>query len=356
MVLGLFGDFQKAKIVEFPRNVVAGHDVLGQVRDVCISIHAGRAGTVISGEKTMKAAGNAVLGYMDGYDMDVCCIGDATVENVEKVKSQVTEFGSEFIIAVGGGSKIDTAKIVSKELNIPFISVPTSAAHDGIASNRASLKSSSGSRSVEAACPMGIVADTSIICKAPYRLLASGCADVISNLTALRDWDFARRLRNVPFSKSAYALSKYAAEAIMDNAELIKPDLEESVWVAIKPIIVSGVSMSIAGSSRPTSGAEHMFSHMLDLRHPGKALHGEQCGVGSIMTMYLHGGDWRQIRDTLEEIGAPTTAQGLGLQPEDIIDALVHAHEIRSDRFTILGEAGISPEVAEKVARKTGVI
>lgn len=55
--------------------------------------------------------------------------------------------------------------------------------------------------------------------------------------------------------------------------------------------------MCIAGSSRPTSGSEHMFSHALDVLHPGKALHGEQCGVGCIMMMNLHGGDWKAIRD-----------------------------------------------------------
>lgn len=114
--------------------------------------------------------------------------------------------------------------------------------------------------------------------------------------------------------------------------------------------------MSIAGSSRPTSGAEHMISHMIDLRHPGKALHGEQCGVASIMTMYLHGGDWEQIRDALRSIGCPVTAKGLGLSAEDLIDCMVHAHEIRSDRFTILGDKGISKEVAETVALATGVI
>ena len=114
--------------------------------------------------------------------------------------------------------------------------------------------------------------------------------------------------------------------------------------------------MCIAGSSRPTSGAEHMFSHMLDLRCPGKALHGEQCGVGSIMTMYLHGGDWEKVRDALKEIGAPTTARELGIISEEVIYAMSHAHEIRSDRFTILGDQGISEEVAEKVARATGVI
>ena len=349
-------DFTKVKFVEFPRNIVAGHGVLGTVRKMCDDDHVGHTGTVITGTKTMDAAGKEVLDNMDGYDMDVCTVGEATMDNVNMVIDRIREFGSEFVLAVGGGSKIDVSKVACNELNIPFISIPTSAAHDGIASNRASLKSETGSKSVSSASPMGIIADTEVIAKAPYRLLASGCADVISNLTALEDWDFARRLQNVQFSRSAYSLSMYAAESIIDNAELIKPNLEESVWIAIKPIIISGISMSIAGSSRPTSGAEHMFSHMLDLMHPGRALHGEQCGVGSIMTMYLHGGNWEQIRDALKMIGAPTTAKELGVSAEDTIYALSHAHEIRSDRFTILGNAGISEEVAEKVAKTTGVI
>lgn len=348
--------FTKVKNVEMPRYIVAGHDVLGNIRDMCEDIHAGRTGTIITGDRTMEAAARDVLGYLDGYDIDVCQVGAATVENAREVETRIHEHGSRFILAIGGGSKIDLAKVVSKETRVPFISIPTSAAHDGIASNRASLKSDTGSKSVSSGSPLGVLADTGIIAKAPYRLLASGCADVISNLTAVKDWDFARRLKNVPFSSSAYWLSKQAAQSIMDSAGLIKPNLEDSVWLAIKPIIMSGIAMSIAGSSRPTSGAEHMFSHMLDLRHPGKALHGEQCGVGSIMTMYLHGGDWEGIRDALAQIGAPVTARDLGISAEDVVYALSHAHEIRSDRFTILGEGGISPEVAETVAKTTGVI
>lgn len=349
-------DFSKAKLVEFPRNVIAGHGVLGSVSEICSNIHTGKVGTMITGEKTMEAAGRAVLGYMDKYDLDVCSVGDATIENVEKAEAQIKEFGSSFILAVGGGSKIDLSKIVAKNLNLPFISIPTSASHDGIASNRASLKSAEGSRSVESTSPMGIIADTEVIHKAPYRLLAAGCADVISNLSALKDWDFARRLRNETFSRSAYALSKFAAECIIDDSDLISPRTEESVWVAIKPVILSGTSMCIAGSSRPTSGAEHMISHTIDMKYPGRALHGEQCGVASIMTMYLHGGNWMTIRQALSNIGAPTTAKQLGLSREELLEAMVHAHEIRTDRFTVLGDRGIDYEAAEKVAEETGVI
>ena len=147
----------------------------------------------------------------------------------------------------------------------------------------------------------------------------------------------------------------YTAETIIDNADLIKPNLEESVWVAIRPIIISGVSMSVAGSSRPTSGSEHMFSHALDMIAPGRALHGEQCGVGAIMMMYLHGGDWARLREALAKIGAPTSAKELGLTPEQVIEALVNAHKVR-DRFTILGHVGLTYEAAERLATLTKVI
>ena len=99
-------DFLKAKIVEFPRNILAGHGVLEQVKDLCTNIHAGHTGTIISGNATMKAAGNAVLDYLQGYDVDTCIVGDATAENVEKVEKQVIEFGSEFILAVEAGARL----------------------------------------------------------------------------------------------------------------------------------------------------------------------------------------------------------------------------------------------------------
>ena len=124
----------------------------------------------------------------------------------------------------------------------------------------------------------------------------------------------------------------------------------------MRPIIISGISMSVAGSSRPTSGSEHMFSHALDRMGISPAMHGEQCGVGSIIMMYLHGGDWQSIKTALRRIGAPTDAKGLGISDEDIIEALTTAHEIRKDRFTILGDNGLTKESARKAATITGVI
>ena len=147
-----------------------------------------------------------------------------------------------------------------------------------------------------------------------------------------------------------------SAKIVMDSADLIRTGGEEGIRLVAKALMGSGVAMSIAGSSRPASGSEHLFSHALDAIAPGAALHGEQVGVGTIMMTYLHGGDWRAIRNFLLRIGAPVTASDLGVDKDVVIKALTKAHLVRPDRYTILGETGLSEPAAKRVAQRTEVI
>ena len=146
------------------------------------------------------------------------------------------------------------------------------------------------------------------------------------------------------------------AKLVIESADSIKEGLEESARLIVKSCFSSGMAISIAGSSRPASGSEHLFSHALDQITNKPALHGEQCGIGSIMMMNLHGGDWKFIRDALKSMKAPTTAYELDIDPEDIIEALTLAHTIRPDRYTILGDRGLSRDAAKELARITEVI
>jgi len=147
-----------------------------------------------------------------------------------------------------------------------------------------------------------------------------------------------------------------SAKLVMENAVLIKPTDEEGLRVLLEALISCGVAMAIAGSSRPGSGAEHMFSHALDSISPNCALHGEQCGVGTIMMAYLYGLDWRRIRDKLKSVNGPTTAKELGIKPDDVVQALVKAREVRPERYTILQKEVLDEDSARKVAEATEVI
>jgi glycerol-1-phosphate dehydrogenase [NAD(P)+] len=74
------------------------------------------------------------------------------------------------------------------------------------------------------------------------------------------------------------------------------------------------------------------------------------------MMARLHGLDWEKIRDSLTKIGAPTTAEGLGVKREKILEALTMAQGVRPDRYTILSKIRLDHASAEALATETGVI
>jgi glycerol-1-phosphate dehydrogenase [NAD(P)+] len=336
--------FDKSRWMQLPRDVVIGHDVFGQIPAVCEDLKLGPSALLISGKGTMDLAGNKVMEILSKeYTVRPFIAEEISIPLIKKAQKAAS--GVDFVLGIGGGRVIDTAKIVSYNLDLQFISVPTAASHDGIASSRASVPTMEGHASLDAQPPVAIVADTGIIASAPHRLLAAGCADVISNYTAILDWELAHRVKGEPMSEYAIALSKMTAEILVKNAHLIKPHQEQSAWFVTKALVSSGVAMSIAGSSRPASGGEHKFSHALDKLAPGRALHGESCGIGTIISMYLHGGDWRGIRSSLKNIGAPVTPADVGIDDAVAVEALLMAKTIRPERFTIL-DMGLTRESA----------
>ncbi len=337
--------------------VAVGSGIISELAEICLDLKLKGQVLIISGPNTSQLVGNDISACLDenGFGQEVFISRASRMEEVDRAEKEAREIGADFMIGVGGGRSIDIAKLASLRLDIPFLSVPTAASHDGICSAQASLTLNGETTSISAQTPLAVIADIRIISRAPARLLAAGCGDVISNYTALLDWQLAKRLRNEEYSEYAAALSGMTARMIVELAPTIKPGLEESAKIVIKALISSSVAMSISGSSRPASGSEHKFAHAINRMVPGKALHGELCGVGTIIMMYLHGEDWRMIKAALEHVGAPTTASQLGIDPDIIIEGLVKAHEIRPERYTIL-DVGLTRRAAEKATEAVGII
>ncbi|WP_256391810.1 NAD(P)-dependent glycerol-1-phosphate dehydrogenase [Natronoarchaeum rubrum] len=351
--------FDKTTWIRLPRNVVVGHGVIDQTVEAVRELHLQGRPLIVTSPTPREIAADRIVEQFaaEGVDPEIVEVEDASFEAIQRVIDTAREVDPGFLIGVGGGKAIDIAKMASDDVGRGFVSVPTAASHDGIVSNRGSVPDGDTRHSVAAEPPLAVVADTEILANAPWELTTAGCADIISNYTAVMDWRLADRLKSVHYSEYAGALSEMTAEMLVGNADSIRPGLEESSWIVVKALVSSGVAMSIAGSSRPASGAEHLFSHQLDRIAPGRALHGHQVGVGSIMTAFLHGGEdgiWRDIRRALDSIDAPTTAAELDLDPEEVVEALSTCHEIR-DRYTILGN-GIEESAARSVAEKTDVI
>ncbi|HQF16037.1 MAG TPA: NAD(P)-dependent glycerol-1-phosphate dehydrogenase [Methanotrichaceae archaeon] len=346
-----------ASWMELPRIVVSEKGAVCQVAAICCHLKLLGPALILTGPSTGSLVGGRISALLEDAGMETATMVTraSRLEEVDAAAEMAREMGAAFVVGAGGGRSIDIAKLSSLRLDLPFISVPTAASHDGICSAQASLTVNGESTSVSAQAPLAIVADVEVISKAPPRLMAAGCGDVISNYTAILDWKLARRLRGEEYSEYAAALSSMTASMIVDLAPTLKPGLEESAKVLIHALISSGVAMSIAGSSRPASGSEHMFAHAVNRLAPGRALHGELCGLGTIVMMYLHGGDWQRIREALRDVGAPITADEAGLDSETVIEALLMAPKIRPERYTILG-TGLTREAAVSAARSTKVI
>lgn len=337
--------FDKSRWIQMPRSVVVGHDALLQIPGIISDLGVAGPIMLLSGETTMKTVGTRVLNLLGDREIGVCLVGRITYDEIQRIEDEARKAKTNLIVAVGGGRVIDTAKVVSYNLDIQFVSIPTAASHDGIASSRASVVTEEGNVSVATQPPLAIVADTGVIATAPHRLLAAGCADIIANYTAILDWELAHRLTGEPISEYALTLAKITAEILVKNADFISRNDETAAWIVVKALFSSGIAMSIAGSSRPASGGEHKFAHMIEKLAPGAALHGEACGLGTIIGMYLHGGDWRSISRSLKLIGAPTTPRDLCIDDEVCVNAVLRAREIRPERFTIF-DTGVTHEAA----------
>jgi len=344
--------------MQLPREVLVGRGTLELVGETCKKLGFSRTAFVVSGEKTQKIAGSRVIDLLEqeGVKVGHLLVTSPTLWNVRAVETKIRRKKPQLVLGIGGGAKIDIAKLSAARCGIPYFSIPTTASHDGIASPLASIKGLGKPFSVMAQSPMAIIADTDVIMKSSQRLIASGCGDVVAKLTAVRDWKLAHKVKGEYYGAYAASLALMSARLVLENAGSIKPNDEEGLRVLLEALISCGVAMAIAGSSRPGSGAEHLFSHTLDAVSPNCALHGEQCGVGTIMMAYLYGLDWKRIRDKLKILGAPTTAKELGVKPDAVVQALVKAREARPERYTILQEKTLDENSARKVAEATEVI
>ncbi len=344
--------------MQLPREVIVGKGVLTRVTEVTNRLNLKGVALIISGEKSYEVAGKRVYDFLEqaGMDVNALLVNSITMKDVALIEEQIKTLKPQVLFGVGGGTIIDAAKVSSGNQNLPFVSIPTTVSHDGIASPLASIKGSTKPYSIMAQAPLAIIADTEVISLAPWRSVISGCGDVIAKFTAVKDWKLAHLENKEYYGEYAASLALMSTKLVMENAALIKPGSDGGLRVLLEALISCGVAMSIAGSSRPCSGSEHLFSHALDMVDSHHAMHGEQCGIGSILTSFLYGSNWQRIKSTLKQIGAPTTASELGVKDEDVVKALHMASKIRPERYTILHKLQLNYDACQTVARATGII
>ncbi|MBO3769299.1 MAG: sn-glycerol-1-phosphate dehydrogenase [Thermoproteota archaeon] len=348
-------------VINLPRRIILGDGALEELG--CCMRESGFENAVVLMSKTpLKLLGDRIRRILagNGFSFKVMLVGDgdsfSEAKRIEKMLSFKKKREKTAVVSVGGGRVIDAGKILAWRSGLEFVSVPTVPSHDGIASPLASAPKGKRRYSFYTVMPSVIIGDVSILAVAPDRYFASGVGDLVAKYTAVRDWRLSHLLRGEYYGEYAASLAESIAERIMKCADIIAGDKFEGASILIEALIHAGVLIGIAGSSRPCSGSEHLFSHALDLVAGYPALHGEQVGIGTIMMSKLHNCDWMKIRDALSTVRAPVTAKDINVSEKKIIEALTIAHTIRPERYTILGDRGLTRKAAEELAKSTMVI
>jgi len=342
--------------MELPRKIVVGEKNIADIGNFLKSLKNTKKVSLISGSNVKKIVQKKIQNHFDLDKIENIWYLAKTndTKSIRDIEKKVSQNKSDLIIGIGGGRSVDIAKMIGFNLALPFVSVPTSASHDGIASPFVSIKGDKP-HSLVTTAPLGVFVDVDIMKRAPKKLLASGCGDLIAKITAVRDWQLSRDKTGEYYGRYSADLASMSAKILMESSERFsKKGLD--VREIVEALISAGVASCIAGSSRPCSGAEHLFSHAVDKLEPGVGLHGEKCGIGTIMMAKLQGQDWKKIVNTLKNVGAPTTAKEIGLKSTTLVKALMIAQSLRPERYTILNEVNMTEKKAITLAKSTKVL
>lgn len=282
------------------RDIVLGSHAAQQLfealQDGCLSGY--RHPLIVCDKNTKEAAGDRLKAAWQLCDeiilpADDLHADDHGVEMVHRAieKVQCTQGGPDLFLAVGSGTIHDLTRYVAYEREVPFVSVPTAASVDGFVSTVAAMTWEGMKKTLPAAAPIYVYADTEIIANAPYRLTASGVSDLMGKYIALTDWRIVHEVTGEYICERICGMEKDAVETVcrcLDGLHTGDTEAYESLMYAL---LLSGLAMQMIGNSRPASCAEHHVSHLWEMEIINghiDALHGEKVSVGLMLNMVLY--------------------------------------------------------------------
>ena len=264
---------------------------------------------------------------------------------------QLTDF--DVVIGIGGGRAIDVAKYAAHIYGIPCISIPTSISNDGICSPVAVLREKQNRfQSLGATMPVALIVPLHLIKQSDEENIISGIGDLLTNLSAIEDWNLANKETGESIDDYAVMVSKHAALSVYSEIKSYilqnktkNQFLENNLKTIIESLALSGIAMEIAGTSRPASGAEHLISHSIDELFGGVKPHGIQVAFAMYIATFLRAELGFVSEDSFEELRAivrflelPTRLSDIGLTKEQVVKAIMHAPETRAGKYTVLNK------------------
>lgn len=269
----------------------SGEDAYSVLAEDCRKTVGSESVLLIDDENTHKAAGDKVVACLEENSVrhrSIKLPGDTSVTDHLAKRIYDESFGQALIIAVGAGTINDLGKYAACQRNIPFWAVPTAPSMNGYTSSIAAVKVEGVKRTLPAPPPRFIYVNPEVIRRAPLKLRQAGLCDVLAKSVSDIDWQIDCLLFNGTYCALPSAIVAESENSYMEHPEGIVQGHEKTILGLFKGLLIFGVTMSLAGSSAPASGGEHLISHFLDMRESitGRIpeFHGLQVGAGVILS------------------------------------------------------------------------
>lgn len=268
---------------------------------------------------------------------EIIAMGGASFDEAVSIAKKVCVEDIKIIIGIGGGRVLDTSKYAAHISKAVYICMPTSLSNDSLASPFSVLETYGKARKTFACkIPTAIIVDTNMIINAPEGQTLSGIGDTIAKHTALFDWKLSASKSGSQVDDFAYALSRMSYDSVYHCDE---KNMKSRVFIRIlsRALVMGGLAMEIAGSSRPCSGSEHLFAHAIEEYYPEVRIsHGLGVALGTIPACIFQGQEPDGIMRFFKAHGLDFDPASYGITAEMFADMWLKARTVRTGRITVL--------------------
>jgi glycerol-1-phosphate dehydrogenase [NAD(P)+] len=269
---------------------------------------------LIADESTWAAAGLKVKEVLTGAGIPIrgefCFPASPRLHaeyfNISTIKEKLSSLPnlSETVpIAIGGGTVNDLVKRASSELQgdsgpRTYLCIPTASSVDGYTAYGASILYDGFKQTMPCPAPLALVAEPEVLAKAPAYLSSSGFGDLASKIIAGCDWIVCDTVNSqgVPVAEKidqrVWNMTQPGLLDYLERSITAAQGDQDAVSALFEALSITGFSMQAFKSSRPVSGAEHLFSHvweMDDLSVDGVPVtHGHKVTIGTLASTAYH--------------------------------------------------------------------
>ncbi|MBO4412298.1 MAG: iron-containing alcohol dehydrogenase, partial [Lachnospiraceae bacterium] len=210
----------------------------------------------------------------------------AAMETVEEL--QILLRRVDGCLSVGTGSVNDVCRLAAFREHKDFAIFATAPSMDGFASDSAPIIENGFKVTIPCFQPRIILADSKILAESPTELKAAGFGDVLAKYVAIADWRVANLLHGDYYCERVGQFVRDAVAKMTALADQVPQQDEEAAVAILEALVLTGLSMQFAKTTRPASGTEHIISHFWECRKLQQGLisdfHGKKVAVATLVT------------------------------------------------------------------------